>query len=138
MIGAVTFSTMNPSFLHSQRRWFGWAFACSLVAALPMPAATPAVREAVKARVDAEYPSIEAIYRDIHQHPELSFMETRTAGLLATELRKAGFDDGRSCIAASNMKVSQSAPMPSQVHSSRLIVPSHRSQRLGRTVEPCT
>ena len=92
VIGAVTFSTMNPSFLHSQRRWFGWAFACSLVAALPMPAATPAVREAVKARVDAEYPSIEAIYRDIHQHPELSFMETRTAGLLATELRKAGFE----------------------------------------------
>jgi amidohydrolase len=34
----------------------------------------------------------EEVYRDIHQHPELSHQETRTAGLVADRLRGAGFD----------------------------------------------
>jgi hippurate hydrolase len=85
-------TTMNNSSLHSNRPWFGFAFACSLIAASPLRAATTDVREAVKACVEAEYPSLEAIYRDIHQHPELSFMETRTAAILAGELRKLGFE----------------------------------------------
>ena len=34
-----------------------------------------------------------AFYRDLHQHPELSLQETRTAGLLAQRLRDAGFDE---------------------------------------------
>ncbi|WP_428956425.1 amidohydrolase [Streptomyces sp. cg35] len=33
------------------------------------------------------------LYRDLHQHPELSLQETRTAGLLAGRLRDAGFDE---------------------------------------------
>jgi hippurate hydrolase len=32
------------------------------------------------------------LYRDLHQHPELSFHETRTAGIAAERLRAAGFD----------------------------------------------
>jgi hippurate hydrolase len=34
-----------------------------------------------------------ALYRDLHQHPELSLQETRTAGLLAGRLRAADFDE---------------------------------------------
>src|SRR4051794_35045879 len=34
----------------------------------------------------------EALYRDIHQHPELSHQEQRTAGLVADRLRNAGFE----------------------------------------------
>ncbi|MFC1438559.1 amidohydrolase [Streptacidiphilus sp. N1-10] len=34
-----------------------------------------------------------AFYRDLHQHPELSLQETRTAGLLAQRLREAGVDE---------------------------------------------
>jgi amidohydrolase len=34
----------------------------------------------------------EALYRDIHQHPELSHQEQRTAGLVADRLRDAGFE----------------------------------------------
>ncbi|MFI7388293.1 amidohydrolase [Streptomyces sp. NPDC049813] len=34
-----------------------------------------------------------ALYRDLHQHPELSLQETRTAALLAGRLRDAGFDE---------------------------------------------
>lgn len=55
-------------------------------------AATSETREAVKARVDAEYASLEAIYEDLHANPELSFMEVRTAALLAGELRALGFE----------------------------------------------
>ena len=37
-------------------------------------------------------PELEALYKDIHAHPELSMHETRTAGLAADRLRAAGFE----------------------------------------------
>src|SRR5213080_2251523 len=39
---------------------------------------------------DAELPSLLAIYKDIHAHPELSGHEERTSALIAKELRAAG------------------------------------------------
>src|SRR5690349_17209725 len=39
---------------------------------------------------DAELPSLLTIYKDIHNHPELSGHEERTAALIAKELRAAG------------------------------------------------
>ena len=39
---------------------------------------------------DAELPSLLAIYKDVHNHPELSAHEERTAVLVAKELRAAG------------------------------------------------
>jgi amidohydrolase len=39
---------------------------------------------------ESELPSLLAIYRDIHAHPELSWHEERTSGLIAKELRAAG------------------------------------------------
>lgn len=35
---------------------------------------------------------VEALYRDVHRHPELSMRESRTAGLAADRLQKAGFE----------------------------------------------
>ena len=35
---------------------------------------------------------LEALYIDLHQHPELSFQETRTAGIAAAHLRDLGLD----------------------------------------------
>lgn len=37
-------------------------------------------------------PALEALYTDVHAHPELSMQEYRTAGLAAERLRSAGFD----------------------------------------------
>lgn len=37
-------------------------------------------------------PDLEALYKDIHAHPELSMQETRTAGLAAERLRAAGYE----------------------------------------------
>ena len=58
----------------------------------PTPAAEPALREAVRQKVDAEYPALEALYKHLHANPELSFMEFKTAELVARELRSLGFD----------------------------------------------
>src|SRR5271168_4773329 len=37
-------------------------------------------------------PELEALYKDVHAHPELSMQETRTAALAADRLRAAGFE----------------------------------------------
>ncbi len=47
---------------------------------------------AIRSAIDAEFPSLEALYIDLHTHPELSLGETRTAAHMAGELRKIGFD----------------------------------------------
>src|SRR5579862_1787953 len=39
-----------------------------------------------------ELDDLEALYKDIHRHPELSLQEKRTAGLAAERLRAAGFE----------------------------------------------
>src|SRR3954469_22536728 len=47
---------------------------------------------AVLAGLERSRPWQEELYRDVHQHPELSHQETRTAGLVAGRLRDAGFE----------------------------------------------
>lgn len=44
------------------------------------------------AEVDAIYPDIEALYLDLHQHPELAFQEVQTAAKLAARLKTLGFE----------------------------------------------
>lgn len=44
------------------------------------------------AGLDALLPGLEALYKDIHAHPELSKHETRTAGIAAQRLRDAGYE----------------------------------------------
>lgn len=45
-----------------------------------------------KAAVAADTRRLETIFKDIHQNPELGFMEVRTAGIIAEELTNLGFD----------------------------------------------
>ncbi len=42
--------------------------------------------------VQSIYPQLDALYKDIHAHPELAFQEVRTASKLATEIRGLGFE----------------------------------------------
>ncbi len=37
-------------------------------------------------------PALDALYKDLHEHPELGFKELRTAALLANRMRKLGFE----------------------------------------------
>lgn len=59
--------------------------------AVPPPAAGEA-RTAVVREVEALYPTLEALYRDLHGSPELSFQETKTAANLAERMRTLGFE----------------------------------------------
>ena len=55
----------------------------------------PSTRKAASAvllDLDKLLPDLEPLYKDIHAHPELSMQETRTAGIAADELKKAGFE----------------------------------------------
>jgi amidohydrolase len=42
--------------------------------------------------IDADTKRLQDIFKDIHQNPELAFMETRTAEIVAKELRTLGFE----------------------------------------------
>jgi hippurate hydrolase len=42
--------------------------------------------------LDGLLPDLEALYKDVHAHPELSMEETRTAGIAADRLRAAGYE----------------------------------------------
>ena len=50
----------------------------------------PAV-DKVKQCLNEEYQSLDALYKHLHAHPELSLQEQQTAARLALELRHAGF-----------------------------------------------
>ena len=42
--------------------------------------------------VNGMYPSLDALYKDLHANPEIAFQEVRTAAKLADEMRKLGFE----------------------------------------------
>ena len=42
--------------------------------------------------IDSLYPGMEALYIDIHSHPELAFEEKNTAAKLATRIQKVGYE----------------------------------------------
>jgi amidohydrolase len=48
-------------------------------------------KAAIDAEFAADWPRLEVLYKDIHSHPELAFQETRTAALLAAQMRALGF-----------------------------------------------
>jgi hippurate hydrolase len=76
------------------------ALVCSLLAgALLAVVAGPAAaldvaadKAAIDAAFAADWPQLEALYKDIHSHPEIAFQETRTAALLAARMRALGFE----------------------------------------------
>jgi hippurate hydrolase len=50
-----------------------------------------AAKRTIDAVLDREYPRLDTLYKNIHSHPEVAFQETRTAAILAAEMRKLGF-----------------------------------------------
>jgi hippurate hydrolase len=48
--------------------------------------------EQIKAKIDAELPSLEKLYKYLHAHPELSNEEEQTSARLAKELKDLGFE----------------------------------------------
>ncbi|WP_045728799.1 amidohydrolase [Xanthomonas sp. GPE 39] len=50
-----------------------------------------AVKQQVDGVLEQHYPQLEALYKSVHQHPELGFEETTTAQRLAKQMRALGF-----------------------------------------------
>jgi hippurate hydrolase len=50
------------------------------------------LKAAIEASVEADYAGLDALYKDIHAHPELAFEEVKTAARLAAEMRALGFE----------------------------------------------
>lgn len=61
------------------------------MSAAALALAAPAAAQPLGGEVEKQMPSLMAIYKDLHANPELSFMEVRSAGILAAEARKLGF-----------------------------------------------
>jgi hippurate hydrolase len=57
-----------------------------------MNATTAIASDSVLTNLARLIPDLEALYEDVHAHPELSMQETRTASLAAERLRAAGYE----------------------------------------------
>src|SRR5229473_8040569 len=74
----------------SRYLWSRAAFAFALFTGF---AASPAhAKDAALAGIDAIYPELDALYIDLHQNPELSGQESKTATKLADRLRRLGYE----------------------------------------------
>jgi hippurate hydrolase len=62
-----------------------------LAAAMTLPL-SPASAAALSDAIHADMPQLMTLYRDLHEHPELSMEEVRTPALLAPQMRKLGFE----------------------------------------------
>src|SRR5262245_35271550 len=70
------------------------AFALGSMVALPAYADMDVTRlkAAIEASFEADYPKLDALYKDLHANPELAFEEVKTAAKLAAEMRALGFE----------------------------------------------
>jgi amidohydrolase len=50
------------------------------------------LKKAIETTLASDYPKLDALYKEIHAHPELAFQEVKTAARLAAEMRALGFE----------------------------------------------
>ncbi len=66
------------------------AVALSLLATASVVAQTSS--SSLTSEVQSVYPQVQALYIDLHEHPELSLHEVNTAAKLAAQLRQLGYE----------------------------------------------
>src|SRR5450631_3487743 len=50
------------------------------------------LKSSIARSIESDYPKLDALYKDIHAHPEIAFQEEKTAARLAAQMRALGFD----------------------------------------------
>ncbi len=70
----------------------GWFLSLTTASAADEAKSLKDLARQVERHLNDQFDSLEALYKDIHTHPELSLMEERTAALLAKHMREAGYD----------------------------------------------
>ncbi|MEH2541027.1 MULTISPECIES: amidohydrolase [unclassified Bradyrhizobium] len=72
------------------------AASAALFATITLPAHAEldvaTLQKAIEASLASDYPKLDALYKEIHAHPELAFQEVKTAARLAAEMRALGFE----------------------------------------------
>lgn len=73
---------------------FAAVFALGNMLSLPARAEldVASLKQSIEASFERDYPKLDALYKDIHAHPELAFQEEKTAAKLAAEMRAIGFE----------------------------------------------
>jgi amidohydrolase len=64
---------------------------CILYLFLAMTISVYAQSDQIDSLINKEYPSLDALYKHLHENPELSHQEVKTSARIAEELRKAGY-----------------------------------------------
>lgn len=65
--------------------------ALAVASTSPVHAEPTAAATRISSVLDRGYPALDALYKDIHAHPEVGFQERRTATLLAATKNWANF-----------------------------------------------
>ncbi|WOH48946.1 amidohydrolase [Bradyrhizobium sp. sBnM-33] len=72
------------------------AASAALFATITLPAHAEldvaTLQKVIEASLASDYPKLDALYKEIHAHPELAFQEVKTAARLAAEMRALGFE----------------------------------------------
>src|SRR5690242_2079712 len=50
------------------------------------------LKQTIETSFESDYAKLDALYKDIHAHPEIAFQEEKTAAKLAAEMRAIGFE----------------------------------------------
>src|SRR6476646_1623772 len=82
---------------HAMKRFVGSLVAfAALFAMSPLPAHAELdpvnLKKAIETSLASDYPKLDALYKELHAHPELAFQEVKTAARLAAEMRALGFE----------------------------------------------
>jgi len=81
---------MKPIRIVSARIAILGSIVLNMASAAPAADSRESLRSLVTARTDAEYPSLFAVYTNLHAHPELSFMEIRLRRSSPTNCARSG------------------------------------------------
>src|SRR6201992_3397579 len=93
---SLAMTTLRMLHLEGLMKRFLAALLASAALAFALPAHAgldePALKSALETSVESNYDHLDALYKDIHAHPEIAFQEVKTAAKLAAEMRALGFE----------------------------------------------
>jgi hippurate hydrolase len=73
-------------------KFFSILFGLLILACLANAQKASTSGSSLQTEVNSVYPQVQALYEDLHQHPELSNHEVNTAAKLASQLRQLGYE----------------------------------------------
>jgi amidohydrolase len=82
---------IHPTFFRMKTHAF-LIFIASILHSFIVPAQNPQAIKQIEELTAANYSQLDALYKHLHQNPELSLQEEKSAARMASELKKLGFE----------------------------------------------